>query len=97
MSQLDFPNNPILNQIYTGPQGNQWEWTGSYWKALSSVDFQSLSDYVYPYQYSGVAPVTNTTSDPVWNIRRIDFTIPNSPIIQVAVGAWTNRYSLTYT
>jgi len=97
MPQLNFSDNPTLNQIYTSPQGNQWKWTGSYWQALFITEFQSLSDYVYPYQYSGVSPITNTTSDPFWTIHRIDFTTPNSPIIQVAVGAWTNRYILIYT
>lgn len=97
MPQLDFPTNPTLNQIYTGPEGNQWEWVGSYWKALSTAALQSLSDYVYPYHYSGIAQTTVLTSDPFWNIRRIDFTIPGSPVIETAYGSWDNRYILTYT
>lgn len=97
MSQLNFPDNPTLNQVYTSPQGNQWVWTGSYWKDLSTIEFQSLSDYVYPYQYSGISPAIYTTSDPFWTIQRINFTTPGSPITESAVGAWTNRYSLTYT
>jgi hypothetical protein len=97
MPQLDFPTNPTLNQIYTGPEGNQWKWLGDYWRALSTSSFQSLSDYVYPYQYSGLSPVTSLTSDPSWTIRRIDFTIPGSPVIETATGAWDNRYSLIYS
>jgi len=97
MTQLNFPDNPTVNQVYTNIQGNQWKWTGSYWRALSTTEFQSLSDYVYPYQYSGLSPVTNTTSDSFWTIRRIDFTIAGSPITETAIGSWDNRYSLTYT
>jgi len=58
---------------------------------------QSRSDYVYPYQYSGISLLGSSENDPVWRIKRIDFTIFNSPIIQQATGSWTNRYLLIYT
>jgi len=57
---------------------------------------ESRSDYVYPYQYSGVAAIGTNESDPSWKINRINFTTPGSPIVQQAVGAWDNRYSLIY-
>jgi hypothetical protein len=61
----------------------------------SSSSSERRSDYVYPYQYSGTAPV-GTLDSGTWTIKRIDFTTPGSPITQQATGAWTNRYSLTY-
>jgi hypothetical protein len=59
------------------------------------TNFERRSDYVYPYQYSGTAPV-GTLDSGTWTIKRIDFTTSGSPITQQATGAWTNRYSLTY-
>jgi hypothetical protein len=60
-----------------------------------STNFERRSDYVYPYQYSGTAPV-GTLDSGTWTIKRINFTTPGTPITQQATGAWTNRYSLTY-
>jgi hypothetical protein len=62
-----------------------------------SEQTESRSDYVYPYQYSGVAPIGSNESDPVWRIKRIDFTTFNSPITQQAFGSWDDRYLLIYT
>jgi hypothetical protein len=58
---------------------------------------QSRSDYVYPYQYSGISTIGTSESDVEWTITRIDFTIINSPIIEKAFGSWDNRYLLIYT
>jgi hypothetical protein len=58
---------------------------------------ESRSDYVYPYQYSGIAPLGSSESDSVWKINRIDFTILDSPITQQAIGSWDNRYLLVYS
>jgi len=60
------------------------------------TDYERKSDYVYPYQYSGSAAV-GTPDSGIWVIKRIDFTTPGSPVTLQATGAWTNRYSLTYT
>lgn len=59
------------------------------------TNYERRSDYVYPYQYSGTAPV-GTLNSGTWTIKRVDFTTPGSPITLQATGAWTNRYSLTY-
>ena len=59
------------------------------------TNFERRSDYVYPYQYSGTAPI-GTLDSGTWTIKRINFTTPGTPITQQATGAWTNRYSLTY-
>jgi hypothetical protein len=61
------------------------------------IDTQSRSDYVYPYQYSGVSNVGTLESDNGWTINRIDFTIPGSPVTLSATGSWDNRYSLIYS
>ena len=58
---------------------------------------ESRSDYVYPYQYSGVANEGSNENDSVWTIKRIDFTNPLSPVTQTSIGSWTNRYLLIYT
>lgn len=59
------------------------------------TNYERRSDYVYPYQYSGTAPV-GTLDSGTWTIKRVDFTTPGSPITLEATGAWTNRYTLTY-
>ncbi len=59
------------------------------------TNYERRSDYIYPYQYSGTAPI-GTLDSGSWTIKRVDFTTPGSPITLQATGAWTNRYSLTY-
>jgi hypothetical protein len=84
-----------VDLITTPPvTGNVLTYNGSLWVAQSSSS-ERRSDYVYPYQYSGTAPV-GTLNIGTWTIKRINFTTPGSPITQQATGAWTNRYSLTY-
>jgi hypothetical protein len=58
---------------------------------------QSKSDYVAPYQYSGIASVGVLESENGWTINRIDYTTPGSPVIETAIGAWDNRTSLIYS
>jgi hypothetical protein len=58
---------------------------------------QSKSDYVAPYQYSGIANVGVLESENGWTINRIDFTTPGSPIIETAIGAWDDRLILIYS
>jgi hypothetical protein len=74
----------------TGPQGDQGI-TGP------SIVLIRESDYVYPYHYSGTALFGTLTSSPTWEIKRIDFSTPGSPITQSATGSWDNRYSLIYS
>ena len=59
------------------------------------TNYERRSDYIFPYQYSGTAPV-GTLDSGTWTIKRVDFTTPGSPITLQATGAWTSRYSLTY-
>jgi len=43
---LNFPSNPTLNQIYTGPSGQKWRWNGEAWVSyneLSVVPTASLA------------------------------------------------------
>ena len=69
--------------------------TANYQPIGAVVTYERKSDYVFPYQYSGTAPV-GTLDSGSWTIKRVDFTTPGSPITLQATGAWTNRYSLTY-
>jgi len=108
-----FPSSPSLGQIYILPTGESWEWNGSAWQTLGSpgvtgpagpqgptgpsIVLIRESDYVYPYHYSGTALFGTLTSSPTWEIKRIDFSTPGSPITQSATGSWDNRYSLIYT
>jgi hypothetical protein len=77
----------------TGPTGA----TGVTGATGPSIILIRESDYVYPYQYSGTALFGTLTSSPTWEIKRIDFTTPGSPITQSATGAWDNRVSLSYS
>ena len=77
----------------TGPDGKPKTTGGG---GGGGTDYERKSDYVYPYQYSGSAAV-GTPDSGIWVIKRIDFTTPGSPVTLQATGAWTNRYSLTYT
>lgn len=33
---LNFPNSPTINEVYTGPNGNKWSWTGESWVSLGT-------------------------------------------------------------
>lgn len=92
----------------TGPQGIQGP-TGTT-GATGSQGIQGIqgptgpsiilireSDYVYPYHYSGTALFGTLTSSPTWEIKRIDFTTPGSPITLSATGVWDDRYILVYS
>ena len=78
--------------------GDVLTYNGSLWipqAGGAGVSYERRSDYVYPYVYSGTAPV-GTLDSGTWTIKRVDFTTPGSPITLQATGAWTNRYSLIY-
>jgi hypothetical protein len=64
---------------------------------ITGFTYQRESDYVYPYHYSGTAPLGSLISSNNWIIKRVDFTTPGSPITLSAIGAWNNRYSLIYS
>jgi len=80
----------------TGPAGPQGP-TGPVGPAGPSIILIRESDYVYPYQYSGTALFGTLTSSPTWEIKRIDFTTPGSPITLSATGVWDDRYILVYS
>lgn len=88
-----------VNLTTTPPiNGDVLTYNGSLWVPQAGgagVTYERRSDYVYPYVYSGTAPV-GTLDSGTWTIKRVDFTTPGSPITLQATGAWTNRYSLTY-
>jgi hypothetical protein len=57
--------------------------------------YERKSDFQSPFQYSGNAPLGTLLSEN-WNINRIDFGTPGSPITLSAIGPWNDRYFLTY-
>jgi hypothetical protein len=60
------------------------------------VSYERLSDFQFPYQYSGNAPLETPETSSLWIINRIDFSTPGYPITLQATGPWVNRYSLIY-
>lgn len=64
---------------------------------ITGFTYERQSDYVYPYHYSGTAPLYTLTSTSNWIIKRVDFTTPGSPITLSAIGSWDDRYILTYS
>lgn len=52
--------------------------------------------FTSPYDYIGLAPTGTAESSPVWNITRLTINLDGSSLSETAVGAWTNRASLTY-
>jgi len=57
--------------------------------------YERKSDFQSPFQYSGNAPLGTLLSEN-WNINKIDFGTPGSPITLSAIGPWNDRYLLTY-
>jgi hypothetical protein len=64
---------------------------------ITGFTYERQSDDVYPYHYSGTAPLYTLTSTSNWIIKRVDFTTLGSPITLSAIGSWDNRYSLIYS
>jgi hypothetical protein len=58
--------------------------------------YERKSDFQSPFQYSGNAPLGTLLSEN-WNINRIDFGTPGSPITLSAIGPWDDRTILIYT
>ena len=91
-----------MNEISIGPTGPNGA------NGLNGVDglngsdgadkpiFERKSDFQSTFQYSGNAPSGTLTSQN-WNINRVDFGTPGSPITLSAIGPWDNRYSLVYS
>ena len=50
------------------------------------------------YSYMGLAPLSASTSDTVWTVRRLEFNTEGELTEDLsATGAWDNYDSLTYT
>jgi hypothetical protein len=37
MSQINWPSNPIIGQVYTSPNGTSWEWNGYAWDVVINL------------------------------------------------------------
>jgi hypothetical protein len=42
MSQINWPENPTLNQVYTAPNGRQWRWNGYAWDLITGAGISDL-------------------------------------------------------
>jgi hypothetical protein len=79
---------------------NTGSFSGSFFgdgSALTGISYERLSDFQFPYHYSGNATLGTSTSSTGWIINRIDFTTPGSPITLQGTGSWDNRTSLIYS
>jgi len=70
----------------TGPQGFQ---------GATGPNLIRRNDFTGTFSYCGSAPLDTAESTAVWNITRINYST-TTPVSAYSVGAWTNRYSLTY-
>lgn len=88
-AQFDFPNNPTLNQIVTGPGGQQFQWDGVKWVALlgaGTADFAPLTNPAGGQNnYAPLAAPTFTGTTTVGNL-----TAPGT-------ATWTFPDGSTYT
>ncbi len=88
------PTTTVIQVATLGPQGPQ----GSQGpQGIQGLSYERLSDFQFPYQYSGNAPLGTSQTSSLWIINRINFSTPGSPITLQATGSWTNRYTLIYS
>ena len=88
-AQFDFPNNPTLNQIVTGPSNQQFQWDGVKWVALLGAGTADFAPLVNPAggqnNYAPLAAPTFTGTTTVGNL-----TAPGT-------ATWTFPDGSTYT
>jgi hypothetical protein len=88
-----------MNEISIGPTGPNGANGSDGINGSDGADkpiFERKSDFQSTFQYSGNAPLGTLTSQN-WNINRIDFGTPGSPITLSAIGPWDDRTILIYT
>lgn len=47
---LNFPSNPILNQVYTGPLGQKWKWNGEAWVSFNEIVSVPTASYLNGFE-----------------------------------------------
>jgi hypothetical protein len=85
------PVTSVVTAASLGPRGIQGI------QGPPGPTYERLSDFQFPYQYSGNAVLGTLTSSTGWIINRINYTTPGSPITLQAIGSWDNRTSLIYS
>jgi len=47
---LNFPSNPTLNQVYTGPLGQKWKWNGEAWVSFNEIVSVPTASYLNGFE-----------------------------------------------
>ena len=76
---LNFPSNPILNQVYTGPLGQKWKWNGEAWVSFNEIVSVPTASYLNGFELDLDVPPADG-----------DLLIYNTD-----TSAWENSKSLT--
>ena len=42
MAKIDFPNNPVVNEIFEAPNGQTWKWDGKSWNSISASNLSGI-------------------------------------------------------
>jgi len=67
MAALDFPNAPAVNDLFTGPNGVIYQWTGTLWTVYGTV--QPLTYGAAPtYDYTNAMTLDNTANVPASDV-----------------------------
>ena len=83
MANLNFPNTPTLNQIYTA-NGSSWKWDGTSWIGASSAGTitakgsANLFSFSVNFSGNGIDPSSISNTPANWTI-----TIPSTDVILV--------------
>jgi hypothetical protein len=76
---LNFPSNPTLNQVYTGPLGQKWKWNGEAWVSFNEIVSVPTASYLNGFELDLDVPPADG-----------DLLIYNTDI-----SAWENSKTLT--
>lgn len=103
---LNFPSNPVANQIYTSG-GISWKYNGYAWDAFNQYNLIRRFALSGTNLYCGVAPVTTTgsattESNTVWTITRLttssDGSVSATATAQPVGGVnWTGYLTHSYS
>jgi hypothetical protein len=52
MPALNFPSSPTLDQIYTAPSGQAWQWDGTAWISLPGESINAVTRHTVPNRFT---------------------------------------------
>jgi hypothetical protein len=106
---LDFPNAPVLNQTYTGPNGVFWSWDGAKWTGgTAGTAYAPIKDPVFTGNPQSVTPPSGDADTSVATTAFVSGAVApafngvgrnliHNPLFNVAqrgVGPWTSGYTV---